>query len=136
MNKSPSSRCYCVALRGASRKLTSIYDEALAPAGITVAQFSLLRKVRRLGPLTITALAELAELDRSTVGRNVRLLAGMGLVAIGAGDDHRQAVVDLTAAGQTTVEAGGPLWDGAQQGIERRLGPERAAQLFDLLEAL
>lgn len=133
---SSSPRCFCVALRGASRKLTAVYDEALAPAGVNVAQFSLLRKTRRLGPLSLTALAEIAELDRSTVGRNVRVLEEMGLMSIRSGADQRQAVVDLTPAGHAAVETGNPLWDGAQASVEQRLGSVRAQQLFDLLEAL
>lgn len=101
-----------------------------------MAQFSLLRKTRRLGPLSVTALAGVAELDRSTVGRNVRVLEEMGLMSISNGADHRQAVVDLTPAGHAAVETGNPLWDEAQNSIERRLGTARAQQLFDLLEAL
>lgn len=136
MTTQGSPRCFCLSLRTAGRKLTAIYDEALAPAGVNVAQFSLLRKTRRLGPLSVTALAELAELDRSTVGRNVRVLEQMGLMHITAGEDHRQAVVELTAAGHRAVETGAPLWDSAQASIETRLGTARAGELFDLLEAL
>lgn len=136
MTKAAAPRCFCVALRGASRKLTALYDDALAPAGVNVAQFSLLRKTRRLGPLSVTALAEVADLDRSTVGRNVRVLEEMGLMSISNGSDQRQAVVDLTPAGHAAVETGNPLWDGAQTSIEQRLGTARAQQLYDLLDAL
>lgn len=135
MSTDPTPRCYCVSLRRASRKLTALYDDALAPAGVNVAQFSLLRKINRLGPLSLTALAELADLDRSTVGRNVRVLAEMGLMTLQAGEDQREAVVGLTAAGRRAVATGSPLWDSVQADIEARLG-RRAAQLFDLLEAL
>lgn len=129
-------RCFCLSLRTAGRKLTAIYDDALAPAGVNVAQFSLLRKTRHLGPLSVTALAEVADLDRSTVGRNVRVLEEMGLMTISAGTDQRQAVVELTPAGHQTVDTGNPLWDQAQATIETRLGTDRAGQLFELLEAL
>lgn len=135
MSTDPAPRCYCVSLRRASRKLTALYDEALAPAGVNVAQFSLLRKINRLGPLSLTALAEVADLDRSTVGRNVRVLAETGMMTLEAGEDQREAVVSLTAVGRRAVATGSPLWDNVQADIETRLG-KRAAQLFDLLEAL
>jgi hypothetical protein len=44
--------CICVAVRKASRRLTARYDEALEPAGINLAQFSLLRNIRRQGPVS------------------------------------------------------------------------------------
>ena len=72
--------CYCAALRAAARKTTALYDEALEPAGIGVAQFSLMRRIERAGTVSLTELGRRAELDRSTVGRNVRVLARMGLV--------------------------------------------------------
>ena len=52
--------CYCAALRIATRKTTAIYDEALAPAGIGLAQFSLLRKIERGGRLSLSELGRLA----------------------------------------------------------------------------
>ena len=41
--------CYCAALRAATRKTTALYDEALAPVGIGVAQFSLMRRIKSGG---------------------------------------------------------------------------------------
>ena len=70
-----SSTCYCAALRKATRRLTAAYDAALAPVGVNLAQFSLLRTVSRHGPLSLTDLARRMELDRSTVGRNVKVVA-------------------------------------------------------------
>ena len=69
--------------------MTAFYDEAMAPAGVTIAQFSLLRRIERGAPLSLSDLAEMAELDRSTVGRNVKVLQRMALVDIAAGDDQR-----------------------------------------------
>lgn len=73
-----SDPCYCIVLRRASRRLTAIYDAALAPLGVNLAQFSLLRTIRRTEPVSLTRLGHETELDRSTVGRNVRVLEGHG----------------------------------------------------------
>ena len=128
--------CYCTALRAATRKLTAIYDEAMAPVGINIAQFALLRRIDRAAPLSLTELAQSAELDRSTVGRNVKVLERMGLVASAAGSDQREATITLTAAGCAVMKDGAPLWDEAQRRIEARLGAARSAQLKTLLQDL
>ncbi len=48
-----SHPCFCILLRQAARKTSSVYDNALAPLGINVAQFSTLRKIRRVKKLGI-----------------------------------------------------------------------------------
>jgi len=129
--------CYCIVLRKASRRITALYDEALAPVGVNLAQFSLLRKIARKEPVSLTELGRLADLDRSTIGRNVRVLDRMGLTETRPGrEDQREAMVALTAAGQKALEKGAPLWDSVQTRIEQRLGAENARQLETLLNAL
>ena len=128
--------CYCTGLRAATRKLTAIYDEAMAPIGINIAQFGLLRRIARRTSLSLTDLAHMSELDRSTVGRNVKVLERMGLVATATGEDQREATLSLTSQGKAAVKDGSPLWDDAQTRIEARLGAERSAQLQALLQAI
>jgi DNA-binding MarR family transcriptional regulator len=131
-----TSSCYCTLLRDAARKATAIYDDALLPAGITVAQFRLLRILERRGPLSLTELGRLTELDRSTIGRNARVLERMGLVRPAAGVDQREALVELAQDGKSTLAAAIPLWDGAQARIEASLGADAAERLRSLLRAL
>jgi len=131
-----SDPCICIAVRKASRKLTSRYDAALEPIGINLAQFSLLRNIVRHAPVSLTGLAEIVELDRSTLGRNVRVLKRMGLVAILPGDDLREATLSLTEAGQQTLGEAIPIWEATQDDIHRRLGVAGTAQLEALLGAL
>jgi DNA-binding MarR family transcriptional regulator len=131
-----SDTCHCILLRKASRKISSYYDEALAPLGVNIGQFSLLRNIRSMEPVSLTDLALRVELDRSTVGRNTKVLERMGLVAIGAGDDQREALLSLSEAGHALLAQGAPLWDGVQAKIEDRLGREKTQQLQELLTAL
>ena len=131
-----TSRCYCTLLRTAARKATAAYDEALAPAGVTVAQYRLLRIVERLGPLSLTELGRLLELDRSTIGRNTRLLERMGMVCLTPGADHREAMVGMLQGGRQAIEAAKPLWDEAQERIEASLGADAGERLRALLQAL
>ena len=129
-------QCYGAVLRAASRKVTAQYDAALAPSGIHLAQYSLLRTIERNAPLSLTRLGQLAELDRSTIGRNVRLLQRIDLVNLGAGTDQREAMVTLTQAGADVLQQAAPRWDEAQRAIERTLGTATAEQLRSLLQTL
>ena len=130
-----AGECYCVALRKAARKVTSLYDAALEPTGVNLAQFSLLRTIERAAPVSLTELGRMTELDRSTVGRNVRLLQRMGLVRVAPGADQREATVALGEPGLEILRRAAPLWDEAQRKIEASLGPA-AAQMRRLLQSL
>jgi len=116
--------------------MTAVYDDALATAGINLAQFSLLRNIDRHAPVSLTRLGDIVELDRSTLGRNVRVLERMGLAAIEAGSDQREAAVALTTAGKATLDRSLKLWSDAQNGIHRKIGAQGVAQLEALLGAL
>jgi DNA-binding MarR family transcriptional regulator len=128
--------CHCILLRKASRKVSSYYDEALAPLGVNIAQFSLLRNIKRMAPVSLTDLAARVELDRSTVGRNAKVLERMGLVDIRTGKDQREATLLVTEAGQAVLKEGAPLWDRVQADIESRLGADGIDRLRDLLAVL
>lgn len=132
-----SSPCYCSNLRAATRRLSAAYDAALAPLGITIAQFCLLRRLERLGASSLTELAHALELDRSTVGRNARVLARLGVIAEGRSEsDRREATLGLTPAGEALLARAVPLWEGCQDSLTARLGDGRAALLKDLLDEI
>ena len=128
--------CLCTKLRRASRGVTRLYDEALADVGLNAAQFSLLRNLQRLGQPSISALAEAMGLDRSTLGRNLRVVEGRGLVQFGEGGDQRSRQVALSDAGRQVLEQGAPLWEHAQQQLALRLGADKRAALLALLDDL
>ncbi len=132
----PNDTCHCILLRKASRKVSSYYDEVLAPLGVNIGQFSLLRNINRTAPVSLTDLAVRVELDRSTVGRNSKVLERMGLITIGHGEDQREAMLEVTPKGHTVLTEGAPLWDSVQDDIEARLGAEKTKQLQELLAAL
>jgi DNA-binding MarR family transcriptional regulator len=129
--------CYCISLRTAARKTSAIYDDALEPFGINIAQYSLLKRINAAGQLSLTELARLCDLDRSTIGRNAKVLERMDLVAQVAGEDHREAMLELTVAGRQRLHESEPAWREAQDRIEALLGGAAGAgQLRSLLGAL
>ena len=62
--------CNCLAVRQAARHITQFYDQHLAPFYLRTTQFSILARLKRLGPMTINALADELVMDRATLGRN------------------------------------------------------------------
>lgn len=130
------SACYCIVLRKASRRLTSLYDEALEPFGINLAQYSLLKNVVRKAPVSLTELGRLLDLDRSTVGRNARVMVRMGLLAMGPGEDQREQALSPTERGSEVFARAVPVWERVQEDIEAKLGPQKAEQLQSLLAEL
>ena len=128
--------CYCTMLRTATRKITALYDEALAPVGVNIAQFRMLRIIERQAPVSLSVLGDVLDLDRSTVGRNVRVLDRMGLVETGTGGDRREVVLTLTERAEMVLEKGAPLWEGVQQTIASKLGPDGTAPLKAVIDRL
>lgn len=116
--------CLCANVRRAALALTSLYDEALARHGLKVTQFSLLRAVERHGGPNLTELAGATGLDRSTLGRNLRVLEDLGFVSLGPGEDQRDRVVALTPGGRTRLRAAAKAWGKVQEALSRDLGPD------------
>src|SRR5438477_9025545 len=98
--------CNCLAARQAARHVTQFYDQFLAPAGLRTTQFSILAKLKRIGPMTINVLARELVMDRTTLGRNILPLRREDLIAVAAGSsDRRSKELHLTRAGAARLRA-------------------------------
>jgi DNA-binding MarR family transcriptional regulator len=129
--------CNCLAVRQAARHVTQFYDQFLAPAGLRTTQFSILAKLKRIGPMTINALASELVMDRTTLGRNILPLQREGLIAIVKGSsDRRSKRLRLTEAGAARLRAAAKGWARAQTQFDARFGGKRASDLRALLRAV
>jgi DNA-binding MarR family transcriptional regulator len=127
--------CNCGALRQAARRVTKLYDDALAPIGLGVNQFSILARLSRVGPSTIQDVARLLVMDRSTLGHLLRPLEKRGLVKLDVSEkDRRSRIVALTHAGKATVAKARPRWAAAQRRFESAFGKEAAFELRAVLK--
>ena len=75
-------------------------------------------------------------MDRSTIGRNVRVLSRDGLVTLGVGNDRREHVVCVTEEGRQAGACALPLWQKAQEMMVQILGPDQLEMLRTLLSYL
>jgi DNA-binding MarR family transcriptional regulator len=129
--------CNCGALRQAARRVTRFYDEALAPTGLGVNQFSILARLSRVGPSTIQDLARLLVMDRSTLGHLLRPLEKRGLVKLDVSEqDRRSCIVALTRAGKAAVAKARPRWAAAQRRFESVFGKDAAVELRTVLKEI
>jgi len=129
--------CNCLAVRQAARHVTQFYDQFLAPSGLRTTQFSILAKLRRIGPMTINALAADLVMDRTTLGRNILPLQREGLIAVAKGiADRRSKELRLTEAGAERLRAAIEGWVEAQTKFEAVFGAKRTSDLRALLHAV
>ena len=130
---SDSAACACGRLRRASRALTQFYDDALAPTGLRVTQFSLMRTLAREGTTRVSALAKVFMLDRTALSRALDPLVARGYVRIASGRDARTREVTLTRAGTTALEEASAEWKRAQAAVAKRIGRDRLDTLIETL---
>ena len=126
--------CNCLAVRQAARHITQFYDQHLAPAGLRTTQFSILAKLKRLGPMTINALADDLVMDRTTLGRNILPLEREGLIRIAPlRADRRSKELRITDAGVERLLAARDGWKEAQARFAAAFGEQRTVGLRALL---
>ena len=136
INISEVQRCACATVRRTDRVLTQFYDEILAPSGLYITQFTLLATLSQAAPVTINRLAEIMDMDRTTLSRNLEVLVKQHMVRIEEGEDRRTHQVHLTQEGEQALRRALPLWQEAQVRIEHALGQERFDGLLTELSAV
>ncbi|MBT2185851.1 MarR family winged helix-turn-helix transcriptional regulator [Sphingobium nicotianae] len=127
--------CVCTSLRKASRAVTRLYDERLAASGLTTTQFAVLRNLRH-GDLSLSRLAELLVMDRTSLYRTLAPIERHGWVAITAEDQGRAKQAALTPAGRARMEEATAAWNTCQSEIIGAIGPDQWTALESQLAAL
>lgn len=133
--KKPSV-CNCLNLRRASTAITKIYDEKLTPSGLSVSQYSLLRHILLLGPVSVSDLAVKIKLDRTTLVRNLKPLESAGFIADLSQKNARNRQLQLTEKGIEKYKEADQLWNDAQAFVEQNLGKENIEVLTSLLSKI
>lgn len=90
--------------------VTQMYDVGFQPYGIKAGQFSLLATLAKGGDMTLSVLADVLVMDRTTLTRNLKPLERDGLLRIDAGDDQRVRRISLTPLGVAKFDELYPVW--------------------------
>ncbi|HEX6978424.1 MAG TPA: MarR family winged helix-turn-helix transcriptional regulator [Alphaproteobacteria bacterium] len=131
-----AQNCACLKVRMAARAVTRAYDLALKPVDLKVTQFSLLVAASARGPVSITALAEMLGMDRTTLTRNLGPLTRRGLVELGPEGYRRTRDVTITPQGRAVLKQAIPRWESVQEELRRKLGREKWTGLYVGLDEL
>lgn len=123
--------CICGRLRRASRALTRHYDDALAPVGLTITQFSVLRTLSTMERPTLVELSDRTAHEKSALWRTLQPLIRQDWVAAEPGRVQRFV---LTGVGRERLALARPLWKTAQASVSQTLGPREAALIALLHE--
>lgn len=94
--------------------------------------FKLLRKLSEMNAPTISQLSQTMKLDRSTLGRNLRIMERANLIKFAIGKDGRAKLVVMTHAGKSALELATPLWETVQKQLSTALDGD-AEQLLAIL---
>ena len=127
--------CMGMRVRRAARVVGNYYDVHLKSVGLKGTQFTLLNAIFLNPSITITQLADLLLLNRTTLNRNLKPLERQGLVRTSPGKDQRTRVLKLTQEGSSLLQSALPLWLEAQTGVVETLG-ERTQRLTEDLTRL
>jgi DNA-binding MarR family transcriptional regulator len=126
--------CTCFKLRRLTRRVTQHYDAHLLPLGLRTTQFSLLNAALQRGPIALTALASLMDMDRTTLTRNLQPLLRDKRIEIVVGEDARMRRVQITEKGKRLLAAAKPVWRQAQERLQAQLGHDHVAALHALID--
>jgi DNA-binding MarR family transcriptional regulator len=124
--------CACANLRRAARVISRLYDAALRPSGLGIAQFTLLQALNIAPGMSQKQLASLLEIDSTTLTRTLAPLRRARWLRSTAGDDRREIHLALTAEGRLAYTRALPYWKRAQAEFTRALGTESWDRLIEL----
>ncbi|HEY0236326.1 MAG TPA: MarR family winged helix-turn-helix transcriptional regulator [Afipia sp.] len=131
------SRCNSTALRKATRRISQLYDSALAPCGLRSTQRSIMIQVERSGKPSMGELADALVINKSALAHNLKPLERDGLIVIAVdSDDRRSRRVALTKRGAARLKESKVLWDSAQRRFEAAFGVKKSAELRQVLAVI
>jgi DNA-binding MarR family transcriptional regulator len=128
--------CTLNSLRKLMRSVAKEYDEQLAPMGLRSTQFSLLVTLQKCGIVSISHLAQVLVMERTTLTRNIKPLIDNSLVENRVEKDKRVRLIVITEKGIELLASAEPLWNQAQQSLVERLGDDRWQHLMSEISFL
>jgi DNA-binding MarR family transcriptional regulator len=116
-----ADECHSMPLRMLHRVVTGIYDQALRPLDLRVAQLNILVAVARMaGDATAARIGKYLSIEKSTLSRDLERMIGKRWIETIA--DGRSRSLQLSAEGRRLLERALPAWSDAQARVQELLG--------------
>ena len=128
-----ATECLAVRVRRLGRVVTRIYDAALAPYGVTIAQLNLLAAIGAFEGQSRVRLGRILDVEKSTLSRDLKRMERLGWIRSGPLESGRGQSISVTAAGARLLTEARPAWEKAQRVAQSRLGQGAFAQLRQVL---
>ena len=122
--------CLAVRLRVLNRRITRLYDTALRPHGLTIAQLNLLTSIANAQPVRAGRLAVTLSMEISTLSRNVHLMGREGWIEVAHTERGNGRLLTLTPAGAAKLDELEPSWRDAQRRARELLGEDAVASIM------
>jgi MarR family transcriptional regulator for hemolysin len=132
MKSTKSEQCLAHAIRRADRVVSQLYNERLAPLGIRVTQFSILRALDSLGTTTASQIRDVLVMDQTTVSRALKPLIRDGYISVGEGVTKREKSLSLSKEGMKLYKQALGPWNEAQKAFRKKLGKGQDELLLEL----
>lgn len=121
MNQKNPNICLAHTLRRADRVVSQLYNEYLAPVGLRVTQFTILRTLALTGTTTASQIRTTLVMDQTTVSRALKPLIRDGYITVGEGATRREKALSLSAQGKKLYEKALVPWGEAQEMLRKKL---------------
>ena len=131
--KSQTTPCACTTVRKANRALFRFYEDAMAGTGLSITQFSILRSLKRAGPVGLSTLAATLVMERTSLYRTIAPLVKQGAVTLSSGANKKIKITAITPIGEAKITAALPNWSQAQNSIISAVGDSEWAAMSALL---
>ncbi|MBM9579384.1 winged helix-turn-helix transcriptional regulator [Leptospira sp. 201903070] len=128
--------CLNLNLRRTTRLVTTFYDFILRPSGLRITQFTVLASIAYEKEPSITDLARITDIDRTTLQRSLEILNRDGLIRIEKKDTGNVRSVFLTKKGESKLSEGIELWKEAQNSLTENLGKIKLRETLKILSEI
>lgn len=128
--------CVAYNLMKTARHLSAFYRKTISPSGLQGTQFPLLLAIKLNEPVPISELAEILELDRTTLSRNLKRLQDRGYVILEKDNDQRVRNVRLSENGAEVLKKAIPLWEKAQKAIMQQFGEDNCKHILGSMKEI
>ena len=125
--------CNCYAIRKISAKITKIYDNSLKKSGLKITQYAILRTISILKSTNLNNLASSLGYNRSTLGRNIKILERKKLINLNMGKDKREVKITVTNDGMKILKVARKCWEKINNKTTIYLGINKKKMLEEIL---
>lgn len=130
--KAIAAECLGYRVRLLSRVITSIYDHAVQPLGLSANQVTILTMLAYAGKASAADISRVLVMEKSTVSRTVDRMKKNGWLKVEGQGDGPGQIISVTDQGRELMAAAHAHWKKAQEQAAEVLGEDGVAAIIKL----